>query len=202
MSRRLEVIVEEPSAEEAIKCLLPKIVQARAETKVINMRNKSRLFQNLPARLRAYRKRIDNGEDLRILVLLDRDQDDCQALKKRLEDIARSATLATKTRPQSDGRFIVVNRIVVEELESWFIGDTAALRKAFPSLPGKFPGNFSNPNNGGTWERRHRFLKTNRSYRSSYPKIEAARKIAPHIDPVRNLSPSFQQFLLGVQALL
>lgn len=203
MSRRLEVIVEEPSAEEAMKYLLPKIVGTRAESKVINMRNKSRLLKDLPARLRAYRKRIDNGEDLCIVVLLDRDQDDCQALKKRLEEIARTAKLATKTRPESDGRFFVVNRIVVEELESWFIGDTEALKKAFQSLRNrKFPGNFSNADSGGTWERLHRFLKKNGIYRNSYPKIEAARKIAPHIDPGRNRSVSFRQFRLGVEALL
>lgn len=202
MSCRLEVVVEEPSAEEAMKHLLPKIVGTRARIKVINMRNKSRLLRDLSARLRAYRKRIDHGEDLRIVVLLDRDQDDCETLKKDLEDMARGAKLTTKTYPGSDGRFVVVNRIVVEELESWFIGDTEALRKAFPRLPRNFPGNFANADNGGTWERLHRFLKKNGIYRSSYPKIEAARKIAPHIDPDRNCSRSFQQFRLGVEAVL
>jgi hypothetical protein len=202
MSCRLELIVEEPSAEEAMKHLLPKIVGTRARIKVINMRSKSRLLRDLPLRLRAYRKRIDNGEDLRIFVLLDRDEDDCEALKKKLEDMARGAKLTTKTYPGADGRFVAVNRIVVEELESWFIGDTEALRKAFPSLPGTFPGNFSNSDNGGTWERLHRFLKKTGIYRSSYPKIEAARKIAPHIDPGRNRSRSFRQFRLGVEAVL
>jgi hypothetical protein len=202
MSCRLEVIVEEPSAEETMKHLLPKIVGSRAEAKVINMRNKSRLLKDLPSRLRAYRQRIDNGENLRIVVLVDRDQDDCEALKQRLEDMARDAKLATKTQTDENERFFVVNRIVVEELESWFIGDTAALREAFPSLPQKFPGNFSNADNGGTWERLHRFLKKNGIYRSSYPKIDAARKIAPHIDPDRNRSRSFRQFCSGVEALL
>jgi hypothetical protein len=211
MTCRLEVIVEEPSAEEAMRHLLPKIVGTRAETKVINMRSKSRLLKDLPPRLRAYRKRIDNGEDLRIVALVDRDQDDCEILKKRMEAMARDANLPTKTRPEKlarksptdqEKRFFVVNRVVVEELESWFIGDTAALRKAFPSLPNKFPGNFSNADNGGTWERLHRFLKKNGIYRSSYPKIEAARKIAPHIDPDRNRSRSFRQFCSGVEALL
>ncbi|MCG6867654.1 MAG: DUF4276 family protein [Gammaproteobacteria bacterium] len=202
MSRRLEVVVEEPSAEEALKHILPKIVGARARVKVINMRSKSRLLKELPARLRAYRKRIGRGEELRIVVLLDRDADTCEVLKNRLEKVSHEARLATKTHPGSDGRFIVVNRIVVEELESWFIGDTVALREAFPRLPPRFPGNFSNPDNGGTWERLHRFLKRHGIYRSSYPKIDAARKIAPHIEPDRNRSHSFQQFRLGMEAVL
>jgi hypothetical protein len=97
---------------------------------------------------------------------------------------------------------IIGNRIVVEELESWFIGDTTALRLAFPSLPNQFPGHFRQPDNGGTWERLHRFLKKHGIYRGTYPKIEAARKIAPHIDPARNRSTSFRQFCSGVEALL
>ena len=198
----LEVLVEEPSAQEAMRYVLPRIIGNRAEFKVINMRNKSRLLRDLPARLRAYKKRIEKGEDLRIVVLVDRDQDDCEQLKRELERIAREAKLSTKARPDTRGQFLAVNRIVVEELESWFIGDTTALRLAFPSLPNQFPGHFRQPVNGGTWERLHRFLKKHGIYRGTYPKIEAARKIAPHIDPARNRSTSFRQFCSGVEALL
>lgn len=198
----LEVLVEEPSAQEAMRFLLPNMIGDRAAFKVINMRNKSRLLRDLPARLRAYRKRIDQGEALRIIVLVDRDQDDCEQLKRDLERMARDAKLPTKACPDANGRVLVVNRIVVEELESWFIGDTVALRLAFPSLPNQFPGNFKQPDNGGSWERLHRFLKKHGVYRGTYPKIEAARKIAPHINPARNCSPSFRQFCLGLEALL
>lgn len=198
----LEVLVEEPSAEEALKYILPKIISDRASAKIHNMRNKGRLLRELPARLRAYRSRIANGEDLRILVLVDRDDDDCEELKRKLENMAQQAGLPTKSSPGSRGRFAVVNRIAVVELESWFIGDTMALRSAFSSLPARFPANFNNPDNGGTWERLHRFFKQHNIYKNSYPKIEAARKIAPHLDPSRNRSRSFRQFRLGVEALL
>ncbi len=199
---RLQVLVEEPSAEEALRHLLPKIVNEKARWKIINMRNKSRLLKELPARLRAYRVRINKGEDLRIIVLVDRDDDDCEALKRRLESMAREAGLHTKSAPADDGRFHVVNRIVIEELESWFMGDPKALRTAFPRLPARFPGNFNNPDNGGTWERLHRFLRRHGIYRNHYPKIDASRKIAPHLDPGRNQSRSFRQFCRGVEALL
>lgn len=83
------------------------------------------------------------------------------------------------------------------------MGDVDALKAAFSSLSSaKFPGNFSNPDNGGTWERLHRFLKRNGIYRKSYPKIEAARKIAKHMEPGRNRSRSFHNFLQGVEACL
>ncbi|HPE69204.1 MAG TPA: DUF4276 family protein [Thermotogota bacterium] len=199
---QLEVLVEEPSMEEALRHLLPKIVQGRAQRKVINMRSKSRLLKELPNRLRAYRQRMEKGEQIKVVVLVDRDKDDCHALKQRLERMAREASLQTRTAAGGIG-FQVVNRIVIEELEAWFMGDTEALTKAFTSLRGvRFPNWFSNPDSGGTWERLHRFLKQNRIYPKSFPKIDAARKIAPYMDPARNRSRSFRIFCQGVEACL
>lgn len=74
---QIVVLLEEPSAEEALRHLLPQIINGRARFKSINMRNKSRLLQELPSRLSGYTKRIQAGEDLRIVVLVDRDDDDC-----------------------------------------------------------------------------------------------------------------------------
>ncbi len=189
--------------EEALRQLLPRIVNGRATWKTINMRNKGRLIKELPKRLRAYRRQIDSGEDLRIIVLVDRDSDDCHALKRRLESIAREAGLITKAATQGQSLFHVVTRIAIEELEAWYMGDIDALKAAFSSLKSvKFPRNFSNPDNGGTWERLHRFLKRNGIYRNSFPKIDAARRIAKHMNPEKNLSRSFQAFRNGVEAFL
>ena len=200
---RLEILVEEPSMEAALLEVMPRILKNRAQWKPINMGSKGKLLKALPARLRAYRKRIENGEDLKIIVLIDRDSDNCERLKRRLETIAREAGLTTKTAVNGQGDFQVVTRIAIEELEAWFMGDVDALKAAFTSMKSvNFPGNFRNPDNGGTWERLHRFLKRHGIYRKSYPKIEAARKIAKHMEPGRNRSRSFQSFLQGVEACL
>lgn len=201
---RIEFLVEEPSAEEALKHLLPRLVKQRAQWKLINLGSKYKLLKALPQRLAAYRQRIAAGENLRVVVLVDRDNDDCAALKVQLEDAARRSALATKSAPGIDGRFYVVNRIVIEELESWFIGDPVALRQAFTSLPriDERSGIFRTPDNGGTWEALHRFLKRHGIYKSSYPKIDAARRIAPNLDLQANRSPSFRVFVQGVEALL
>jgi hypothetical protein len=200
----IEFLVEEPSAEEALKHLLPRLIKQRAQWKLINLGSKYKLLKALPQRLAAYRQRIAAGENLRVVVLVDRDNDDCAALKVQLEDAARRSSLATKSDPDIDGQFYVVNRIVIEELESWFIGDPAALRQAFTSLPriDERSGIFRTPDNGGTWEALHRFLKRHGIYKSSYPKIDAARRIAPNLDPQANRSPSFRIFVQGVEALL
>ena len=194
----------EQSAEEALRHLLPKITKNRGRVKILNLGNKHNLLQKLPSRLAAYRHRIANGERLRIVVLVDRDDDDCESLKGRLESMARDAALPTKSSPDAKGCFLVLNRVVIEELESWFIGDPTALQKAFGSLPriNASTGIFRNPDKGGSWEALHRFLKKHGIYKSGFPKIDAARRIAPHMDVAANRSKSFQTFASGVEAIL
>ena len=201
---QLEILVEEPSADEALRHLLPKILRGRGRAKILNLGSKYKLLKALPFRLSAYRQRIESGEHIRIVVLLDRDRDDCERLKNTLERMAKDAGLPTKTSPDSSGYFCVLNRIVIEELESWFIGDPVALRKAFSSLPtiNNAHGLFHNPDNGGSWEALHRFLKKHGIYKSSFPKIDAARRIAPHMEVTANRSKSFQVFISGMDAIL
>jgi len=201
---QIDFLVEEPSAEEALRHLLPKLVRGRAHWKLVNLGSKHKLLKALPNRLAAYRDRIAQGEPLRIVVLVDRDEDDGEALKRRLEDMAKTAGLTTKHHPDSKGHFVVVNRIAVEELGSWVIGAAAALRLAFASLPAidVSKGIFRNPDNGGSWEALHRFLKKHGIYRNSFPKIDAARRIAPNLDLQNNRSRSFQVFVQGIEALL
>ncbi|HBK55229.1 MAG TPA: hypothetical protein DDZ76_02920 [Xanthomonadales bacterium] len=198
------MLVEEQSAEEALRHLLPKLLKNRARAKVINLGSKYRLLKVLPERLAAYGHRIASGEPLRVVVLVDRDDDDCEQLKAELERMAVAAGLSTKSAPAADGQFVVLNRIVIEELESWFIGDPSALRKAFTSLPKieQNAGIFRNPDNGGSWEALHRFLKKHGIYKSSFPKIDAPRRIAPHMNVEQNRSRSFRVFVDGMDALL
>ncbi len=199
----LEVLVEEPSAEAALRQLLPKLVPVTVRWKIVNFKSKPELLKRLEARLRAYRVRVEQGEDVRILVLVDRHDDDCLVLKRELATAAARAGLSTRSRPGGDGRFRVVNRVVVEELESWFLGDPAAVRAAFPSLPAANPGSapFRSPERGG-WKALHRYLRKNGIYRGRYPKIDAARRIAPKMDVTANRSVSFQQFRAGLAALV
>ena len=200
---RLEVLVEEPSAETALRHLLPSLLPRAVRWKIVNLKNKPRLLKVLEERLRAYRVRVEQGEDVRVLVLVDRDDDDCLVLKRQLDTFAERAGLPTRSRPDRQGGFRVVNRVVVQELESWFLGDPTALRAAFPSLPAANPksGPFRSPENGN-WKTLHRYLRKRGIYRGSYPKIDAARRIASRMDVTTNRSPSFRHFRDGVAALV
>ena len=52
---RIEFLVEEQSAEEALKHLLPRLIDGRAQWKLINLSSKYKLLKVLPQRLAAYR---------------------------------------------------------------------------------------------------------------------------------------------------
>lgn len=206
-ARHLFVHVEEPSMKEAVEALLPPLLAGRSvECKIIDHGSKHALLTNLPRRLRGYADWPEPG--LRIMVLVDRDDDDCMDLKRRLESAAQAARLPTKTSPDFAGRFKVVNRIVVEELEAWFLGDVPALMAAFPGIPPTLEGRakFRNPDavTGGTWEALLKVLKQAGHYTQSahLPKIEVARRVATQMVAARNRSKSFQAFVTGLNALL
>lgn len=141
-------------------------------------------------------------DNCRIAVLLDRDGDDCRELKRRVDAMAAEAGLSTKSKPEGS-RFVTLNRIAVEELEAWFFGDQQAILKAYPNLEGKKLRWPAGPDSirGGTWESLERLLQRGGYHKSGYPKVSGAHRIAEHMDPKTNRSPSFQNFRDGLLAL-
>jgi hypothetical protein len=192
-SAHVEVLVEERSMAEALRCLLPKML-SKATWDIHEYRGKSDLLKKLPARLRGYRQWIPCGSY--IVVLVDRDDEDCVELKARLESIAHEAGLATKSCPDSRGRFVVVNRVAIEELEAWYFGDWVAVREVYPKVNANVPSQqkYRSPDviKGGTWEAFERLLQSAGHLKTSLRKIETARAVAARMDPSRNTSPSFQ----------
>lgn len=190
---RLEILVEEPSAEEFLNIIIPKIVP-ELEFTIYPSRGKDDLLCNLPSRLRAYSRFLPN--DSRVLVLVDSDGKDCMELKMRLERIAEAAGLTTKS--SSRGKYQIVNRIVIQELESWYFGDWNAVCAAYPRIDRnhckkaslRIPDAVDN-----TWEIFEAVLKKYKYLQHSrLPKIATARNIAAHMRPERNVSASFIAF--------
>lgn len=196
----IEILVEEQSMEEALKILLPRMLPSETTYRILNFQGKQNLLKQLPVRLRGYKWIPD---DYRIVVLLDEDRQDCVALKRHLESAAQQVGLSTKTSAGSS-RFQVLNRIIVEELESWFLGDFEAMRQAYPRLPESLPRKFNNPDavSGGTWESLEKTMQRCGYFKGGYLKVEAARKISAHMDPKRNRSRSFQVFCEGLLAMM
>lgn len=196
--KHLEILTEEPSAEAALRLLLPKIIGDRATWKIITHQGKYDLLRQLPSRLKAYQKSIKANE--RIVVLLDKDKDDCLNLKRQIETTALQVGLATKSVPQSKN-FHLVSRIAIEEIEAWFLGDEKAVCTSYPALQ-SFPTKLkrrdpdSIANSSETLEK----LLKNAGYRSIGGKIEVAKKIAQNMTPTANRSKSFNVFVEGVNA--
>jgi Domain of unknown function (DUF4276) len=194
MLEKLIVLVEEPSMEVALDHLLPKML-IDAQFEIRRFQCKDDLLKNLPARLRGYRNWLP--DNWAILVLVDRDDDNCLALKQDLERVAAAAGLVSKT-IAGGGTFQVANRIAIEELEAWYFGDWAAVQAAFPRVPSTLPNRagFRDPDavSGGTWEALERVLKRAGYFKTGLRKVECARLVGQNMDPAKNSSRSFQAF--------
>jgi hypothetical protein len=198
----IEFLLEEESCAEALKLLVPKVVGASFHTHVFQ--GKADLLASLKPRLQGYAKWL--RDDWRIVVLVDRDDDDCAKLKARMEKMAKDARLATRSSPGAKGKFRVLNRVAIEELEAWFFGDVEAMKEAYPKVPATLAAKkgFRDPDAiaGGTWEKLERVLKGAGYYRAGMPKIEVARNVSRHMDPAHNRSCSFKVFCRGLKELV
>jgi hypothetical protein len=203
MLEKLIVFVEEPSMEAALEIILPRML-AGIDFQIIRFQCKQDLLLQLPSRLKGYKAWLP--ENWSILVLVDRDNDDCQKLKAQLEAHAAGAGLMTKTQAGASHRFKVTNRIVIEELESWYFGDWQAVKKAFPKVPETIPEKapFRNPDaiKGGTWEAFERILKRAGYFSTGLRKTECARQIARYMDVTQNRSHSFRVFNHAVNHIM
>ncbi len=200
----IEFLVEEPSAEGFLDTMLPKIIGEAATWAIHPHQGKRDLLSKLPGRLRALSRWLP--QDYRIVVLVDADSDDCQELKYRLEQTAMNAGLNTKANPGQSSAFRVLNRIAVEELEAWLFGDPDAICDAYSgvsrNLGTKAPYRDPDAIKGGTWEALERVLRAAGHHKAGLAKIRAAKDIARHMVPDRNLSHSFKVFCLGLRSLV
>jgi hypothetical protein len=190
--QHIEFLVEEPSMEAAIQVLAPKILGG-VSFAVHSHQCKQDLLARLPGRLRGYASWLPT--DCRIVVVVDRDHEDCRKLKRKLERIASKAGLTTRSAAPSS-QYRVVNRLAIEELEAWYFGDWEAVRQAYPRVRTTVPSQprYRNPDaiRGGTWEAFERILQDGGYFAGGLTKVGAARTVAFHMEPDRNTSRSFQ----------
>ena len=180
--------------EAALRVFLPRVL-GYLSFAVHSHQGKLDLLTRMPERLRGYATWLP--DDCRIVVVVDRDDDDCSELKRQLERIANNAGL--RSRSQASGQpYQVVNRLAIEELEAWYFGDWNAVLAAYPKVPATIPGKakYRDPDaiTGGTWEAFERVLQRAGYFQTGLRKIEAARAVAEHWQPQDNRSRSFQAF--------
>ncbi|MCO5730457.1 DUF4276 family protein [Rhizobium sp. SSA_523] len=193
MATHFEFLVEEPSMEAFLSVLLPRILAAQATFDIHTYQGKSDLLKKLDGRLRGYARWLP--QDHRIVVLVDRDDDDCASLKTSLDDISTKAGLNTKA--SANPVWQVVNRIAIEELEAWFFGEWKAVRAAYPKLNANTVSKQAYRDcdkiAGGTWEALERVMKPHGYFTGGLRKVELATAVGAQFNPAECVSPSFRK---------
>lgn len=149
------------------------------------------LLDQLPAKLRAYANR--HAPATVVMVLVDTDDTECSEV---LRDLNRMLNVLP-------ARPVVMFRLAIKEIESWFISDVNALRAAFP---GKLKKNVLKDVQPDTetdaWELLAKALAANRAQTGEATKMDWATKISPYLDLDTPRSPSLRKFIEGVNKLI
>lgn len=191
IAEHVEFLVEEPSMEAFLRSSLPQLL-GQTSFEIYPHQGKIDLFSHLEQRLRGYAAWLP--DTWRIVVVLDRDDDDCFELKERLENFASIATLSMRRLAAETWQ--VAFRIAIEELESWYFGDWEAVRLAYPRVS-EFVSRKAAYRNcdqilGGTWEAFERETQKAGYFEGGLRKIEAARNVGKHFRSGRCSSPSYR----------
>ena len=190
---RLEFHVEERSMAAFLNAWLPRFLPPDCAFVIRTYQGKQALLNKIGERLKGYAKWMPDCH--RIVMIVDRDGDDCRELKSRLEKICENSGLRSR-RTVGGSDWQVVTRVAIEELEAWHFGDWEAVREAYPrvSVSVKAPNRKPDEIKGGTWEAFERVMQKHGYHKQGLDKEQAATEIGKHIDPTRNRSHSFKVF--------
>lgn len=176
--------LEEPSAKEMLEGLLPRMLPVDVICRFIIFRGKQDLEKQLVRRLRGW-----CTPDTQFVVMRDQDAANCHQVKAKLVGLCEDA-----------GKPDALVRVACRELESFYLGDLAAIEEGL-GLEGiakkqasrKFrnPDNLANP-----------VEEITRLTGDRYQKISGSRAIGPHLHFTNNRSRSFQVLIKGIKRLV
>ena len=181
---QLVFFLEESSAREMLKNLLPRILPDNVTVRYVVFDGKQDLERQLERKLRGWRV-----PDTRFVVMRDKDQADCLKVKCRLVRICRDA-----------GKPNVLVRILCHALENWYLGDLnaseqglqiAGLAQKQEKSKYRTPDRIANP-----------VQELRRLTGGMYQKIGCSRSIGLHLSPDGNRSHSFKVFVSGLRRLV
>lgn len=182
MIEHLVFLLEEPSAQDFLRGILPGIVPGGMTVHFFVFEGKQDLEKQLVRRLKGWL--LPNSQ---FIVMRDQDSGDCLVIKQHLQTLC-----ALASRPEA------VVRIACRELETFFIGDWQAVAQAFgkPGLAAHDrKAKFRNPDVLGSPSQELRRAIPH------YQKRDGARRIAAHLVPDRNRSHSFRVLFQTLRGL-
>lgn len=214
----LEVLVEDQSGKAFLEIALQRIVTGvhtfrvhaykgighipKNLSKVIDPSKRIFLSQ-LPRLLKGYGEAFANyTTDYRagVVVVCDLDSKDREGFIRELTGILESCS------PKPDAIFC----LAIEEGEAWLLGDTAAIKQAYPNAKQAVLASYVNDSICGTWEKLAdavyqggaQALLTKGWQAVGTEKSRWANSITPHMNFGANRSPSFCHFRDGVREFL
>ncbi|OQY60009.1 MAG: hypothetical protein B6245_03640 [Desulfobacteraceae bacterium 4572_88] len=181
----LVCLLEEPSAQEMLKGVLPRILPEDVYVQYVVFEGKQDLEKQIEHRLRGWQK-----PESVFLIMRDQDSGDCMAVKQNLLNKVMASGRQDAT----------IIRIACHELESFYLGDLEAvetglaisgLGKRQKKKKYKFPDSLSNA-------AEELFKITGKRYQ----KVAGSRAIGPHLKTNgSNQSNSFNVLLDGIKKL-
>ena len=180
----LVFFLEEPSAREMLKGLLPRLLPWSVNVRYIVFEGKQDLHKNIRRRLQGWRV-----PDSVFVVLRDQDAGDCRAVKQALKRLCQQA-----------GRTDVLVRIACRELESWYFGDLAAVERGLgvddlvrygQQRKYRVPDHILSPGS-----------ELQKISRAAYQKVAGSRAIGRGLSTNANRSHSFHVFVEGVRRVV
>jgi hypothetical protein len=181
--KEIVFLLEERSMLEMLQVLVPSLIPSGVQCRFIPHEGISDLEKSIPRKLRAW---VD--ADARFVVVRDKHSADCKKVKQNLLRLCKEGH-----RPDT------LVRIVCHELESWFLGDLAAVEKAY-CLRGiakrQEQAKYRTPDRLTNAEQELRRLTPR------YQKIDGSRRIAPFMSIRDNKSHSFGVLIDGIRRLV
>ncbi|MBK6745195.1 DUF4276 family protein [Ottowia sp.] len=183
MQGRIIFLLEEPSMRVLLDDWLPRLFPGWVDGQhfqCVPHEGKSDLDRSIPRKLAAWRIPGD-----RFVIVRDNDNAHCIDLKAKLQ-----ALCAQSGRPET------LIRLVCQELESWYLGDLAALAAAFDQPKADTPAHrkrFAHPDD---WQKPSVEVKR---LVPAFQKNSGARTMAQHLNSGNNHSKSLQVFVAGVR---
>ncbi len=188
---RLVFLLEEPSMKNVLQILLPKIIPHESpraiEYSLHSHSGKSELKKSIPRKIKIFGRQHSYNDPVIVVILHDQHSHDCVSLKHELVELCRSG-----------GNYPFLIRIVCKELESWYLGDMAAIEKAYPGFKSQKYKNkrkFRNPDYCNASDELSKVLP-------QFHKGTASKTIPLHFNIPRNTSPSFKHFVSGLNRII
>lgn len=145
------------------------------------LQNRSLLYQ-LPAKLKGYSTWLTKKDW--VLVVVDADDTPCHELLSDLQTMLQRLPKVPR----------VLFRIAIEETESWFIADAAAVKSAYPNAHLINLKKITPDAICGAWEKLKEAIQATGKDKTAW-----AEAIAPHLDFDTPSSPSLKKLIEGIE---